>query len=103
MSLNIKKGDLVKILSGKNKGQQGKVTRVVGLSQVVVEGWNKVKKHQKPTQKNQAGGIQDKEMPIAVSNVMLMNPKTGKPTRVKRTRITGKPSVRVSVKDGNEI
>ena len=81
MSLNIKKGDLVKILSGKNKGQQGKVTRVVGLSQVVVEGWNKVKKHQKPTQKNQAGGIQDKEMPIAVSNVMLVNPKTGKPTR----------------------
>ncbi len=82
----IKQGDEVKVIAGKDKGQEGTVLRVVerdkGLA-VVVEGVNRVKKHQKgnPNQ-GVAGGIIDKEMPLDISNVMLLNRSTGKGDRV---------------------
>ena len=70
MALKIKKGDQVKIIAGKDKDRKGEVTDVIpNKNKVVVAGINVAKKHQKPNQENQAGGIVDKEMPIDISNV----------------------------------
>ena len=79
----IKKGDDVVVLTGKDKGRRGTVLRVVDDARLVVEGVNKVKKHQKPNpMAGAAGGIVEKEMPIQVSNVALFNPATQKADRV---------------------
>jgi large subunit ribosomal protein L24 len=79
----IRKGDEVIVITGKDKGRRGTVTRVVDDERLVVEGVNLVKKHTKPNpQKGVQGGIVDKEMPIHVSNVMLFNPQTKKGDRV---------------------
>ena len=79
----IRKGDNVIVLAGKDKGKRGAVLRRVDEERVVVEGINKVKKHAKPNPlKNQPGGILEKEMPIHVSNVALLNPQTQKADRV---------------------
>ena len=81
--LRIKKGDEVVVISGRDKGKRGTVLRRVDAEHVIVEGVNRVKKHQRPNPvKGQAGGIIDKEMPLAISNVMLVNPATGKGDRV---------------------
>jgi large subunit ribosomal protein L24 len=78
----IRKGDLVVVTTGKEKGKKGSVLRVLE-TKVLVEGINRVKKHQRPNpMKGQTGGIIDKEMPLHVSNVMLVNPSTGKGDRV---------------------
>src|ERR1700716_3833034 len=78
----IRKGDLVVVTTGKEKGKKGSVLRVLE-SKVLVEGINRVKKHQRPNPvKGQTGGLIDKEMPLHVSNVMLVNPATGKGDRV---------------------
>lgn len=88
-------GDNVIILSGANKGKQGKVKRLIAdEDRVVVEGVNVVKRSMKPTP-NRAGGIIQKEAPIHVSNVALVDPQTGKPTRVKHRVEDGK-KVRVA-------
>ena len=76
----IKKGDTVKVITGKYKGTEGKVISVKE-GKVIVEGVNIVKKHQKPSQANQTGGIVEVEAPIHVSNVMFVDPTTGKATR----------------------
>ena len=79
----IRKGDTVVVTTGREKGKRGSVLRVFESGKVLVEGLNRVKKHQRPNpMKNQQGGIIDKEMPLAVSNVMLLNPATGKGDRV---------------------
>ncbi|HMK14738.1 MAG TPA: 50S ribosomal protein L24 [Burkholderiales bacterium] len=79
----IKKGDNVIVTTGKDKGRRGSVLRMVDAEHVLVEGVNKVKKHQKPNpMKNNTGGIIDKEMPIHISKVMLFNPTTQKADRV---------------------
>jgi large subunit ribosomal protein L24 len=79
----IKKGDEIIVISGRDKGKRGTVLRRVDALHVVVEGVNRVKKHQRPNPvKGQAGGIIDKEMPLAISNVMLVNPATNKGDRV---------------------
>lgn len=79
----IKKGDNVIVTTGKDKGRRGSVLRLVDAEHVLVEGVNKVKKHEKPNpMKNKTGGINDKEMPIHISNVMLFNPTTQKADRV---------------------
>lgn len=79
----IRKGDNVIVRAGKDKGKRGTVLRRVDAEHLVVEGVNKVKKHAKPNpMKNQPGGIVDKEMPIHVSNVALVNPQTQKADRV---------------------
>ena len=78
----IRKGDQVVVTTGREKGKRGTVLRVLD-SKVLVEGVNRVKKHQRPNpMKNQTGGIVEKEAPIHVSNVMLVNPATGKGDRV---------------------
>ena len=79
----IKKGDNVIVTTGRDKGRRGSVLRLVDAEHVLVEGVNKVKKHQKPNpMKNNTGGIIDKEMPIHISKVMLFNPTTQKADRV---------------------
>jgi len=79
----IKKGDDVIMLAGKDKGERGTVLRVIDAERVLVEGRNKVKKHQRPNpMKGIAGGIINKEMPVHVSNVALFNPATKKADRV---------------------
>ena len=81
--MNVKKGDKVQVLSGKDKGAQGEVLRAMPAEgKVVVEGVAMVKRHTKPTQANQQGGIVEREAAIDVSNVMLICPACGKATRV---------------------
>ena len=81
--MNVKKGDTVKVLSGKDRGKQGVVLRALPAEgKVVVEGVAVVKKAQRPTQENQQGGFISKEMPVDVSNVQLVCPKCGASTRV---------------------
>ena len=103
MSARIKKGDLVVVISGKDKGKTGKVSRVlVEDEKVLVEGINLVKRHTRPTPKVQQGGIIEKEAPIYASKVMPVDPKTGKGTRV-RFKVEGDKKVRVAVKSGEEL
>ena len=79
----IRKGDQVVVTTGREKGKRGSVLRVFESGKVLVEGINRVKKHQRPNpMKGQTGGIIDKEMPLNASNVMLVNPATGKGDRV---------------------
>jgi large subunit ribosomal protein L24 len=79
----IRKGDQVVVTTGKEKGKRGAVLRVFESGKVLIEGVNRAKKHQRPNPvKGQTGGIIDKEMPVHISNVMLVNPATGKGDRV---------------------
>ena len=79
--MNIKKDDIVKIITGKDKGKTGRVIKVIpSRDRLIVEGLNLMKKHQRPTQDNQQGGIVEKEASIHRSNVMLM--RNNKPTRI---------------------
>jgi large subunit ribosomal protein L24 len=81
--MKIRKGDNVVVTTGRDKGKTGSVLRVLESGKVVVEGVNRVKKHQRPNpMKGQTGGIIEREMPIDASNVMLVNPATGKGDRV---------------------
>jgi large subunit ribosomal protein L24 len=79
----IKKGDDVIVIAGKDKGKRGSVLRVVDLEHVLVEGTNRVKKHQRPNPaKGATGGIIDKEMPLHISNVAIFNPASKKADRI---------------------
>jgi len=79
----IRKGDLVVVTTGRDKTKKGTVLRVLDSGKLLIEGVNRVKKHQRPNPvKGTTGGIIDKEMPVAISNVMLVNPATGKGDRV---------------------
>lgn len=99
---NIKKNDNVKVIAGISKGKSGTVINVdPKKNRVVVSGVNVRKRHEKPSQTNQTGGIIDKEMPIAISNVMLLEGSV--PVRTRRVRENGKQSVRVSVKTGKAL
>ncbi len=102
--LHIKKGDTVKVLSGDNKGREGKVLEIItDKDKAVVEGVNLVSKHTKPNAKHPQGGIIKKEAPIHVSNLMLVDPATGKPTKVGRKINSEGKLVRYSKKSGEEI
>lgn len=97
---NIKKNDNVKVISGANKGKTGTVISVKA-GKVTVSGVNVCKRHEKPSQTNQAGGIIEKEMPIDISNVMLLEGNT--PVRTRVVREAGKKGVRTSVKTGKAV
>lgn len=98
----VRKGDLVMVMAGADKGKQGNVMEVFhDKNRVIVEDVNIVKKHRKPTQST-PGGIVEIPAPIHVSNVMLIDPKSGEPTRVGRKIVDGK-SVRYSKKSGEII
>lgn len=99
----IKTGDKVRVISGKDRGQEGTVKKVISAkNRIVVEGVNKIKKHQKPTNVNPQGGIVDIEAPIDASNVMYLDPSTNEPTRLSVRREDGK-RVRYAKKSGKDL
>jgi len=100
---HVKKGDKVKVLAGKDRGKVGKILQVYkAKDRVLVEGVNLVKKHQRPTQQLQKGGIIEKESPIHISNVQLVDV-DGKQTRMRRIVTPEGKSIRVAVKSGEPI
>jgi large subunit ribosomal protein L24 len=101
--MKLRKNDNVIVIAGKEKGKTGKIVRVVvSLNKVVVEGLNVVKKHQRPRKTNEKGSMVNVAMPIHASNVMLLDPKSGKATRVGKKKI-GDKLVRISRKSNQEI
>ncbi|NJD26500.1 MAG: 50S ribosomal protein L24 [Betaproteobacteria bacterium] len=100
----IRKGDEVVVVTGKDKGKRGTVTRRVDAEHVVVEGVNRAKKHVKPNPvKGVAGGIVDKDMPIHISNVALFNPATKKADRVGFKSLDDGRKVRVFKSNGELV
>jgi large subunit ribosomal protein L24 len=101
--MKIRKGDRVRVITGKDRGKEGEVLSVdPKRNKVLVEGVNVAKRHQKPTRAMQQGGIIDKIMPIDVSNVALLD-KDGKPTRVGHRIGADGSKVRVSKRNGGEL
>ncbi len=102
--LHIKKGDTVVVTAGNDNGRQGKVLEVIrDKDRAIVEGVNMVKKHTKPNAENPQGGIVEKEAPVHISNLMLVDPKSGKRTRIGRKLDDNGKLVRYSKKSGEEI
>lgn len=102
--IHIKKGDTVRVLTGVSKGQEGRILNIDRQSErAVVEGINMRSKHQRPSSENPQGGITKQEGSVHVSNLMLVDPKSGEPTRVGRTKDENGKSVRYSKKSGETI
>ena len=102
--MNVKKDDTVLIVCGNDKGRRGRVLRVIPeKDRVIVEGVRMMKKHTKPTQRDPQGGIVEREASIHVSNVMVVDPKTDAPTRVRRRALDDGRSVRVAARSGEMI
>lgn len=100
--MKLKTGDKVVVVSGSNKGKEGKITKILN-NKVIVEGVNIVKKHLKPKNNNGTGEIIEMEAPIHVSNVMLSDPKTKKPTKVKIEKDSKGKKIRISKKSNEKI
>ena len=101
--MKLKKGDNVIIKTGKDKGKKGKIVRVlVDANKVVVEGINMMKKHQRPRKSGEKGQIMNVSMPLSASNVMIVDPKTGKGSRIGKKKV-GDKMVRVARKSDQEI
>jgi large subunit ribosomal protein L24 len=100
----IRKGDEIVVTSGRDRGKRGTVLRRVGDEHLVVEGVNRVKKHQRPNpMKGQTGGIVDKDMPIHISNVALVNPATQKADRIGFKLLADGRKVRVFKSNGEQV
>jgi large subunit ribosomal protein L24 len=100
----IRKGDEIVVITGRDKGKRGTVLRRVGVEHLVVEGINRVKKHQRPNpMKGVTGGIVDKDMPIHVSNIALFNPATQKADRVGVKALADGRKVRVFKSNGEQV
>ncbi len=98
---HVRKGDTVVVVAGKERGKRGKVLRVLPeKNRVVVERVNMIKKHQRPTQKLRQGGIIEREGPIHLSNVMLVDPTSDRPTRIGMRALSDGKKVRVARKSG---
>ena len=103
IKLHIRKGDNVIVLAGRDKGKTGKVQKVlVSEQRAIVEGINMVSKSTKPSAQNPQGGIVKREAPIHISNLSLIDPKSGKATRVS-IKHEGKNVIRIAKKSGEEI
>jgi large subunit ribosomal protein L24 len=102
--LHIKKGDTVMLIAGESKGQKGRILEVDRKKErAIVEGVNMVSKHTKPNAKSPQGGIIKKEAPVHISNLMLIDPASGKPTRIGKRLNDKNKLVRYSKKSGEEI
>lgn len=102
--MRLKKGDRVKVISGKDKGKEGKIlVSLPAENKVIVEGVSVASRHLKPTQNNPQGGIVKKETPIYASKVMLICPNTGKPTRVGHAFLEDGRKVRVAKVSGEIV
>ena len=101
---HIKKGDTVIVITGIYKGQKGRVLEVIRKSErAIVEGVNMMKKHTKPNSNNPQGGIIEQEASVHISNLMLVDPKTGEPSRIGRRLNDKGKLIRYSKKSGEEI
>ena len=101
---HVRKGDTVVVIAGKERGKRGKVLRVFPAEgRVIVERLNMMKKHQKPTQKLRQGGIIEREAPMHLSNVMLLDPRNDKPTRVGVRLLADGKKTRIARKSGEII
>jgi large subunit ribosomal protein L24 len=104
MASKVRKGDQVVVIAGASRGTVGTVTKVIPeFDQVVIEGVNRVKRHMKPSPRMPEGGIIEKDRPIHVSNVALVDPNTGKATRVKFQLDADGKKIRVAAKSGAVI
>jgi large subunit ribosomal protein L24 len=104
MAARIRKGDTVVVIAGANKGRRGEVMQVIpAADRAVVQGVNIVKRHVKPTGMQEPGGIREKEAPIHLSNLMLVDPKSEKPTKVGFRILEGGRKVRVAKVTGDVI
>jgi len=102
--IKIKKGDRVRVLTGKDRGKEGVVMRVLPkTNKVIVDGVNIAKKHQKPRSATSQGGIIDKDMPIPVPNVAVLSPSDGRPTKVGYKVLEDGTKIRVCRRTGAEI
>ncbi len=102
--LHVKKGDTVHVISGEYKGQKGRVLEVlIKKNRAIVEGVNMVSKHTKPNAQTPQGGIIKKEAPVHLSNLLLVDPSTGEPTRIGRKADDNGKLVRYAKKSGEEI
>lgn len=102
--MHVKKGDTVIVIAGKDKGKKGRVLAAYPKKdRVLIEGINLVKKHARPSQANPQGGIVTQEAPIHVSNVSLIDPKSGKPTRIGYKVLDNGTKVRIAKKSGEVI
>ncbi len=102
--LHIKKGDTVQVITGESKGVQGRVLEVFRRKdRAIVEGVNMVSKHTKPNADQPNGGIVKKEAPVHISNLLLIDPSSGEPTRIGRRRNDEGKLVRYAKKSGEEI
>ena len=100
----IRRGDLVQVITGKDKGKQGRVLKVFReVERLVVSGVMMMKRHMKPNRLNPNGGIVEKEATVHVSNVMVMDSSDNKPTRVSMKKLEDGTKVRVSTRTGTEI
>ena len=101
--MNFKVGDKVVVIAGSSKGKEGKITKVLrSENRVIVEGCNIIKKHNKGNAQ-QTGGILEVEAPIHASNVMIVDPKTKKPTRIEHTNDKNNKKIRIAKKSGEKI
>jgi large subunit ribosomal protein L24 len=104
MAAKIRRGDRVHVLAGRDKGRRGEVLRILPTDQrALVQGVNMVKRHTKPQGLNQPGGIVEKEAPIHLSNLALIDPKSDKPTRVGFTNLEDGKKVRVAKASGEVL
>ncbi len=104
MAARIKKGDMVMVIAGANKGKTGEVMAVyIKRNKILVQGVNKVYRHMKPTQAMPQGGRIQKEMPIHASNVMPIDPETSQPTRVRFELDADGAKQRIAVKSGKSL
>ncbi len=102
--LNFKKGETVQVIAGEEKGKQGRVLTIMfNDRRAIVEGLNMISKHTKPNAENQQGGIVKQEASIHLSNLMLVDPGTGEPTRIGRKKDKNGKLVRYSIKSGETI
>ena len=102
--MKIRRDDTVLVISGNDKGKRGRVLRVIPeQDRLIVEGIRMMKKHTKPTQRDPQGGIVEREASISASNVMVIDPKTDEPTRVRKMKLEDGSMVRVSAKSGEMI
>jgi len=101
--MKLKKGDIVIVITGKDKGKKGKIVRVlVAENRVIVEGVNMMKRHQRPRKSGEKGSMKNIEMPLSASNVMMLDPKSGKATRLGKKKV-GEKMVRIAKKSNQEI
>ena len=101
--MKLKKGDNVIVIAGKDKGKKGKISTVlVEKNRVIVEGLNMMKKHQRPRKSGEKGQVISVSFPMHASNVMIADPKSGKPSKIGKKKV-GEKMVRIAKKSGQEI